>query len=173
MKEILYNYDNLKEEDITEVVIRTKALVINDGNIFVGNANNVFQFPGGHLEDGESFNECLKREILEETGIEIEDNEIEKPFMKIIYMNKDWPEKGKNRKAEIYYYIIKTSKYPDLSKTNYTENEKKHNFRVDTLPLKESIKIIEDNIPTNEMNKVISPDMIEAIKEYLKISNGE
>ena len=172
MKEIIYNYDNLKETDITEVVVRTKALVINDDNIFIGNEDNVFQFPGGHLEDNESFNECLKREIMEETGIEIEDNNIEKPFMKVTYMNKDWPEKGKNRKAEIYYYVVKTNKYPDLTKTNYTENEKKHNFKIDIIPLKESIKIIENNIPNNEMNKVISPDMIEAIKEYLK-QNGD
>ena len=29
MKETIYNYDYLKDEDITEVVIRTKALIIN------------------------------------------------------------------------------------------------------------------------------------------------
>ena len=33
MKEIIYNYDYLKEEDITELVIRTKALIINNKNI--------------------------------------------------------------------------------------------------------------------------------------------
>ncbi len=168
MKEIIYNYDNLKNDDITEIVIRTKALLINGENIFIGNSNDVFQFPGGHLEDNESFNDCLKREIMEETGIKIEDKDIGKLFMKVTYMNKDWPEKDKNRKAEIYYYIVKTNKYPDLTKTNYTENEKKNNFKVDILPLKDAINIIETNIPKNEMNKVISPDMIEAIKEYLK-----
>lgn len=168
MKEIIYNYDNLINDDITETVIRTKALIINGKNIYIGNANDVFQFPGGHLEDNESFSDCLKREIMEETGIEIEDNDIDKAFMKVTYMNKDWPEKGKNRKAEIYYYVVKTNKYPDLTKTNYTENEKKHNFKVDIILLKDAIKIIENNINKNEMNKVISPDMIEAIKEYLK-----
>jgi 8-oxo-dGTP diphosphatase len=31
------------------------------------------QFPGGHLEYGESFADCAIREVLEETGLEIGD----------------------------------------------------------------------------------------------------
>ena len=80
MKETIYNYDYLKDEDITEVVIRTKALITNNKNIILGNENNIYQFPGGHLEENETFEECLKREVLEETGIEIDDNEIKRPF---------------------------------------------------------------------------------------------
>ena len=106
MKEVIYNYDYLTEEDITEIVIRMKALIINSDNIYIGNENGIFQFLGGHLEEGETFNECLKREVLEETGIILEDKEIERPFMKVTFLNKDWPEVGKNRKAEIYYYVI-------------------------------------------------------------------
>lgn len=30
VKETIYNYDYLKEEDVTEVVVRTKALIINN-----------------------------------------------------------------------------------------------------------------------------------------------
>ena len=167
MKETIYNYDYLKEEDITEVVIRTKALIINNGNILLGNENDIYQFPGGHLEDGESFEECLKRDVLEETGIEIENEEIKRPFMKVTFLNKDWPEEGKNRKAEIYYYLIETDKEPNLDKVKYTEHEKKGNFKIESIPLKESIKVIESNIPKNEKNKVIAPDMINAIGEYL------
>ncbi len=167
MKEIIYNYDYLKDEDITETVIRMKALIINNKNIILGNENNIYQFPGGHLEDSETFEECLKREVLEETGIEIDNNEIKRPFMKVTYLNKDWPEIGKNRKAEIYYYLIETIKNPDMSKVNYTEHEKQGNFKIESIPLNESIKIIEVNIPKNEKNKVIAPDMIMAISEYL------
>lgn len=167
MKEIIYNYDYLTEEDITETVIRTKALIINENHILIGNENGVFQFPGGHLEKGESFNDCLKREVLEETGIEITDSEITRPFMKVTFMNKDWPEIGKNRKAEIYYYIINTGKKPNLSKTNYTENELKNNYKIEEFNIYDAIQKIKDNIPRNEKNKVISPDMISAIEEYL------
>ena len=116
MKEIIYNYDFLKESDVTETVIRTKAVLVNESGIIIGNENGIFQFPGGHLEENESFEDCLKREILEETGIEITDEKIDKPFMKVTYLSKDWPEEGKNRKAEIYYYAIKTMKKPDISK---------------------------------------------------------
>ena len=167
MKEIIYNNDNLKTKDITEVVIRIKALVINNQNIFLGNENNIYQFPGGHLENGETFEECLKREVLEETGIKITNEEIKGPFMKVTYLNKDWPEIGKNRKSEIYYYLIETSKNPDMSKVKYTEHEKQGNFKVEFIPLNESIDVIENNIPKNEKNKVIAPDMIMAITEYL------
>ena len=171
MKEIIYNYDYLNDEDITEIVIRMKALIINNKNILLGNENDIYQFPGGHLEDKETFEECLKREVLEETGIELFDSEIKRPFMKVTFMNKDWPEVGKNRKAEIYYYLIETDKKPDMSKVNYTEHEKKGNFKVEFVPLNESISIIEKNISKNEKNKVIAPDMIMAIKEYLHQCN--
>ena len=83
MKEILYNYDNLKLEDIDEVVTRTKGLIINSNNeITLGYSHKTYQFPGGHLEDGESLEECLLREIEEETGIEIKDAKL-KPFEKM------------------------------------------------------------------------------------------
>ena len=109
----------------------------------------------------------MKREVLEETGIEIDDSEIKRPFMKVTYLNKDWPEIGKNRKAEIYYYLIETSKNPDMNKVKYTEHEKQGNFKIESIPLNESINVIENNIPKNEKNKVIAPDMIMAITEYL------
>lgn len=167
MKEILHNEDNLKLDEITETVIRVKALLINNGKIFIGNENGVFQFPGGHLEEGEEFNTCLKREILEETGIEIEDNEIEKPFLKISMLSKNWPVPGKNRNCEIYYYAINTNKKPNLAKTNYTENEKKNNYKIEEIDLHEAINKIKENMPNNEMNSVISPDMISALEIYL------
>lgn len=168
MQEIVYNKDCLVEKDITETVIRAKALLINKDNILLENARNIYQFPGGHLEKGETLNKCLKREILEETGIIIEDDEIPNPFLKITYLNRNHPEIGKNRKTIIYYYEINTDKNPDLSKVQYTEHEKEENFKTEYFPLSSVIKTIEENIPNNPMNKIIAPDMIIAINMCLK-----
>ena len=169
MKGIIYNRHNLKEEDITETVVRIKVLLINGNNIILGYSDNVYQFPGGHLEKGESFDDCLKREILEETGIEITDEEIDKPIMKLTHMNKDWPDVGKNRKSEIYYYVVKTSKTPNLNKTNYTDEEKLGNFKLELIPIDEVIDVIKNNIPNNEKNKIIVEEMIQPINEYLSL----
>ena len=167
MKEIIYNYDNLREDEITELVIRVKVLLLKDDKLLIGNENNIYQFIGGHLEEGETFNECLKREVKEETGIELDDEEIGKPFMKTSYLNKDWPEVGKNIKCEIYYYPVKTNKSINLENTNYTENEKNQNFKIEELSLKDAPRLIEENIPNNEKNQVISYDMIDVINEYI------
>ena len=175
MKEILYNPDNLNEKDITETVIRTKALIINKGYIYLANEGTVYHFPGGHLEQNETLQECLKREVLEETGIELEENDIKEPFLKVIYQNKDWPSKGKNRKCEIYYYEIETQKEFDITKTKYTEHEKEKCFTIEKVPLNKSIQILEENIPKNQKNNVIAPDMIMAIKELesIKLKQSE
>ncbi len=168
MKEIIHNEDNLKETNITEVVIRIKALIIIDNKILIANENGLFHFPGGHLEKNESFKECLKREVSEEVGIEINDDDIKEPFMKASFLNKDYPQKGINRKSEIYYYVVKTNQKPNISKVVYTEHELNNNFKIEEFKLDEVITKIKENMPNNEGNRSISPDMILAIEEYLK-----
>ena len=70
MREIFINDNNLKIEDLDYEVIRVKVVLINeDGNIILVHNNNTYQFPGGHVEDGEDMIEAVKREIREETGM--------------------------------------------------------------------------------------------------------
>ena len=168
MKEVIYSNDNLKETEVTELVVRTKGLIINNGYIFLGNEDGTLQFPGGHLEENEDLLDCLKREVREETGIVLNNNEISKPFLKIIYYNRDWPTKDNNRKCEIHYYAVNTNKDIDLNNTEYTKKELEKHFKIDKVLLNDAVGYIENNLKNNKNNEVISPDMIIAIKEYLK-----
>lgn len=52
------------------------VIVENNGWILLGKRKNshgehTWSFPGGHLEFGESFEQCARREVQEETGLEI------------------------------------------------------------------------------------------------------
>ena len=56
--------------------IGVAAIVVRDGHVLVGrrlggsHGHNRWQFPGGHLEWGESIAHCALREVAEETGLE-------------------------------------------------------------------------------------------------------
>lgn len=52
------------------------VMLRNDGKILLGKRKNAhgegsWSFPGGHLEFKESWEACAKREVFEETGLEI------------------------------------------------------------------------------------------------------
>jgi ADP-ribose pyrophosphatase YjhB (NUDIX family) len=51
----------------------TSAIITNRGKILLQRRkdNNLWSLPGGTMEIGESIAECLKREVKEETGLEI------------------------------------------------------------------------------------------------------
>lgn len=56
--------------------IGTGVIIIKDNKVLLGQRKNslgsgTWCFPGGHLEFGEDFETCSKRETLEETGINI------------------------------------------------------------------------------------------------------
>lgn len=66
----------------------TAAVIIEKGKVLIAQrAENQkmagkWEFPGGKVEQGETYEECLKREISEELGIKIE---IEGLFVENIY----------------------------------------------------------------------------------------
>lgn len=169
MKEIIYNNDNLELSDVTSISVRIKVLLINNGKLLIGNEEGCYMFIGGHKEDNEELIDTLKREVQEETGIKLDNEIINEPFLKIMYLNKDYPEIGENRESDIYYYAVKTHKLPDLENVNYTENELKKHFELINIDLDNAIKIIKENIPNHKKNEVISRDMIIALEEYERI----
>jgi 8-oxo-dGTP diphosphatase len=58
--------------------IGVAVIVVRDGQVLLGKRKNAhgagtWQFPGGHLEYGESIEACARRELFEETGLSIVD----------------------------------------------------------------------------------------------------
>lgn len=167
MVERVFNSDNLTDKDIDEVIVRTKALIVNSKDeILLGYAHKTYQFPGGHLEENESLNECLKREIKEELGIDLE--VINMPFMKVTYYTRNYRSTGKNRKNEIYYFIINSDLEPDMSKANLDFNEIAGNYTPKYVSLNDIETVLISSIPDNPINEIIVNEMLEVIGEYRK-----
>ncbi len=168
MEKIITNDYNLKEEDMKEVVKRVKILLINSNNeILMGYSHNEYQFPGGHVEENEDLIEAINRELKEETGIVLNIKNVE-PFACSLGYYKDWPEIGKNRKIEIYYYEIKTDEKPNLDNTEYTESELDGNFELRYIPL----DIVEEEFVENARKygdkHGIANEMLKVFKVYRK-----
>ena len=61
-------------------IVGVGVLIIKDGKVLLGKRNeepgkNTWSLPGGKLEFGETFEACAKREVKEETGLDVDDLE--------------------------------------------------------------------------------------------------
>jgi A/G-specific adenine glycosylase len=62
----------LPHYDVTAAVIRKRGRILIAQRPVGGMLGGLWEFPGGKVERGESLEECLRREIKEELGVEIE-----------------------------------------------------------------------------------------------------
>lgn len=167
MREIIYNESNLKKEEINRVVKRAKAIIINSNNeILLGYGENNYQLLGGHVENEETYEECLKREIKEEAGIEIS-SPIGGPFLVIKYLNKDYPRVGVNSLYIANYYVIHCDILPDKTKMQLTEEERKGNFKLKYIAKNNILEELKNSLKTCTRENVVK-DTIEVIEEFLK-----
>src|SRR5689334_17461611 len=66
----------MKAIDVAAGVIFSEGKILITQRRSDQHLGNLWEFPGGKVEMGESFEDCLKREIREELGIEISVGEL-------------------------------------------------------------------------------------------------
>ncbi len=167
MKEIVYNYDNLTDNDINRISKRSKAIIKNSKNqILLACLNGNYHLPGGHLEENETYEECLKRELSEEVGVHLS-LKLQKPILTIIYYSKNYPSAGINSKSIAKYFEVKNEVIPNYSNIHLTNDEKKGNFKLEYLDEDKVLNHLNNSLKTCTKEGVVK-DTIEALKEYLK-----
>lgn len=171
MKQIIFNDNNLTDNDIEFKVVRVKALMINsNGKILLAHNNNTYQFPGGHTEENESKKDCLIREVMEETGIEL--NVDEEPFLCITTYDNNYFGSGKKVLNSIYYYRTFTDSLPDLSKTHYDELELATDFNLYYVNFNTLEKFLKNAIENGSIDVNIAKEMINVVDVYHEVYGG-
>ena len=168
--EKVYNDDYLNVSDIDEKTVRARAIMLNSNNEILmcySNGLSHYEFPGGHLEYGESLKEGLKRELIEETGINIDINDMI-PFYSIKYYCKNYHQSGKNRLVEIYYFIIYTDLNVDYYNRNLDTNEIAQNYECRYISIDCLHDVLFYNKQITKENNTALDDMIFVWNEYRK-----
>lgn len=170
MKHIIKNDLGIKKEDLDKEVIRIKVLLINEKNeLLLGYGNNCYQFIGGHLENGEDLITCLKREVLEEVGIILENIDINiKPFLLLEHYCHDHPEVEEKINCKIYYFSVYSNELPNKSYTHYTEEEKEGRFIYQYIPLDQVEQKIIDHQQRFNHAKTVGEEMLCALNIFKK-----
>lgn len=165
MKELIFNEDNVKDTEINAVVTRVKVLMLNSENkILLGYCDGIYQFPGGHVEEGEALNVTVRREIKEETGIELDTTNMI-PFYCIKHYKRKYDGTNICALSQLYYFLVKTDEKINVENIKYTEREKRGGYRLEYVSLEKLEKTLKDNIPNNIHNATIVKEMLAVIDE--------
>lgn len=107
----------------------------------------------------------VKKGKVVDSGISLNLDDVFPIILRKAYY-KDYPQIGNNRKNEIYYYVIKTDKVPNLELTNLTDDEKDGNFKLEYIKLDDIEEVIIKNGDKNGDLHGITNEMLEVIKIY-------
>ena len=165
VNQVIHNEDNLTLNDANKVTLRAKLIVENNNDeILICHMGVKYFLIGGHIDNDESDEQCLTREVAEESGVTLDFSNI-LPIASSNYINKDYPKNGDITYTNTNYYAIKYDLVPNIEMQNLTEKEKKENFKLMYIPKNEVINFLEN---TKEINATLS-DTIMAIKVYLNL----
>ncbi len=95
--------------------VRCRAIILHNDKLFVVShtpEKTFYALPGGHLEWGENIKECLKREIVEELGVDPK-------LGRLLYIHNCLDGLGK-QSIEFFFEITNGDDYVDLTKLSGT-----------------------------------------------------
>lgn len=173
MKVIINNPSNLTINDVDEIIYRARGVMINSNDeILLGLLDGTYQFPGGHVEKGETVVDGLIREILEETGIELPPIEY-KPFVQLKNYYENYENTGISRYVEFNYFLIKTDERYNLEKRKLDDYEIEKKYSLEYVKLSDFDDLLNKTVNDNERNKIVYSEIKSVMEEYYKEMQDE
>ncbi len=135
--------DLLKEDTVKNKLVKaSRALIIKEGKILLLHyqKDDFYLIPGGTKKKGESLEQCLKREVLEETGLKIKIKE------QRLVVKEYFPEKN----FENHYFSVRLKSdkiHHNLIKL--TKEEKEHNIVLKWIDVNEAIDLLSEHETEN------------------------
>ena len=113
------------------------------------------------MEEDESYNEALNRELLEETGINFELKDNLTPDLKLYRYYENYHETKDNTILEINYFIIRSDQYIDINNLSLTKEEEDGDFSLTYINLLEFENLLKENVLINGDKFGIAEEMLE------------
>ncbi len=175
MKEIILNKGRLKDDELTDVIEKSRIVLRNDDDELVfARFGRVYMLPGGKIEPGETPVDAVKRELMEETTINILLDDIE-PFAVVYNYLRDYEiEDGslENRLVKTYYFSGSTTD-DTIEYFNLTQNEKEDNLRGFFIDIEEGIELLQDYNKENPKATYLALETLKVLDEYKNLKLGD
>ena len=134
-----------------EAIDVAAAVIIDQNKVLLakrddGYLNNLWEFPGGKLESGESAKDAAKRELIEELEINV------LPQSTLLTLEHDYPDK----RVRLHFVMCLLEKQTSKYLNSCLQNEIAKWFQFDKLPLTQlcpADKIAATRISWHEINK--------------------
>ncbi len=167
METVIINENNLDDADILEESHKVRAILRDGNKILVANYGGVYLLPGGSIDEGETKESAIIRELKEETGILYSSLELEN-ILKIIFYQKDYPLKRISLVNHLLVtdYYIGEYKGLNLDNMNRTEKETRDGFNLKLVDIKEIDKLI--NEKSDNPRKVYFDRELEEVIKVLR-----
>lgn len=173
MKQIDFNETKLTDTEIDKVVRKVRALIINNKTkqMLLVHYAGLYMLPGGSIDNGETEVEALRRELLEETGIEVEVQQAV-PYLLINSYDRNYFDRKSgivNRLTQTTFFEVSTDQDINETKKSLTESEKEKNHTTKYTNLSVAKYLIETNSTDNPKRKQFDREILTALNEYAQM----
>ena len=168
MSTIIINENMLFDSDVEVKSNKVRAILVNGHKLLIANYGGVYLLPGGSIEDKETNEQAILRELREELGIYYLKEELEELFT-LKYYQKEYPLRHNDKKNRllITHFYIGNYKGINSYNLNRTAKEISDGFNLQLVNIDDIDSLIKETSYNNNPRKLFFDRELEEVKKIL------